>query len=71
MVYLETVPRKEHVPLDCYVKPMELVQCHAQLMEDQEMELHKVLVALGKCVNLMEHVQHHQEVNIDTHSTTF
>jgi hypothetical protein len=28
---LEMVPRKEHVTLDCYVKPMERVQYHQQV----------------------------------------
>ena len=49
------VQRKEHVAPDCYVNPMELVQCHAQLTEDLEMEPREVLAIKANCVKQMEH----------------
>jgi hypothetical protein len=54
MVDLEMVQCKEHVTLDYYVKPMELVQYHAQLMEDLEMETLEVLAIQDNCVKQME-----------------
>ena len=48
-------PRKEHVTRDCYVKKMELVQWHAQLMEDLEMALREVHAMKANCVKRMEH----------------
>ncbi len=54
MADLEMVPRKEHVTLACYVKPMELVQYHAQLMEYQEMEPRQALVIKVNFVKQME-----------------
>ena len=55
MADLEMVQRKEHVTRDCYVKPMDLVLCHAQLMEDLVMEPREEHVMKVNYVNLMDH----------------
>ena len=49
------VQLKEHVAPECYVKPMELVQYHALLMEDLEMEQLGALVIKDNYVKQMEH----------------
>ena len=57
MADLEMAPPKERVALDCFVKSMESVDYHAQLMEDLVMAPHEERVTLDWFVKQMEPVQ--------------
>ena len=58
------VQHKEHVMLDCYANPMDLVLCHAQLMEGLGMKPLEVLAIMANCVKQMEHALEVCIVNI-------